>query len=62
MKMRPYTQETEVEAYLDVIDNSLSIRKAVEKHGMNHQTLSNRLRGILARREVVQSNQRLSLC
>jgi len=49
-----YTEDTMAEAYLDVIDNGLSVRKSAQKYGIPASTLSLRLRGIPAKEETVQ--------
>ena len=48
------------DAYLDVMDNGLSIRKSAQKHRIPASTLFSRLRGIPAKVETVQRTQRLS--
>ena len=55
----PYNQDDVENAYLDVTDNHLSMRKACAKHGVPKTTLWNRLNGIRALNERSQE-QRLS--
>jgi len=57
--MPSYTLNSIASAYLDVTDNGLSVRRAAQKHGIPYQTLSDRLKGIIERDEVIQPNQRL---
>lgn len=58
--MTSYTEDDMLDAYLDVTDNHVSIRKAAQMHGIPHQTLSDRLQGTHAQKDQVQPGQRLS--
>lgn len=55
-----YTQDDVENAYLDVTDNHLPLRRAAAKHGVPRATLQDRLRGIRPLNERFQTNQKLS--
>ena len=56
----PYTEDSMVNTILDVTDNSLSLYKSAEKHGIPILTLLTRIHGTLAKEEIVIANRRLS--
>ncbi|RKK81113.1 hypothetical protein BFJ71_g15730 [Fusarium oxysporum] len=60
MPQTPYTEDDVIEAMLDVTDNGLSQHEAAQKHGMPQTTLSDRLRGIPPKPEVIHPAQLLS--
>ncbi len=59
--MPSYTEDSMADAYLNVADNGMSVRKAAEKHGIPHTSLSARLRGRTAKAEAIQPAQLLSV-
>ncbi|KAL9575810.1 hypothetical protein ACKAV7_000052 [Fusarium commune] len=60
MPQLPYTEDNVIEAMLDVTDNRLSQHEAAQKHGMPQTTLSDRLRGIPPKSEVIHPGRLLS--
>ncbi|KAL9572016.1 hypothetical protein ACKAV7_003848 [Fusarium commune] len=60
MPQLPYTEDNVIEAMLDVTDNGLSQHEAAQKHGMPQTTLSDRLRGIPPKSEVIHPGRLLS--
>ncbi|TVY62580.1 hypothetical protein Focb16_v004156 [Fusarium oxysporum f. sp. cubense] len=60
MPQLPYTEDDVIEAMLDVTDNGLSQHEAAQKHGMPQTTLSDPLRGIPPKSEVIHPGRLLS--
>ncbi|KAJ0126995.1 Aspartate--tRNA ligase, cytoplasmic, partial [Fusarium oxysporum f. sp. albedinis] len=60
MPQTPYTEDDVIEAMLDVTDNGLWQHETAQKHGMPQTTLSDRLRGIPPKPEVIHPDQLLS--
>ncbi|KAM5529670.1 transposase [Fusarium oxysporum f. sp. phaseoli] len=59
MPQQSYTENDVIEAMLDVTVNHLSQHQAAQKHGMPQTTLSDRLRGLPSKSEVIQPAQLL---
>ncbi|OBS16091.1 hypothetical protein FPOA_27761 [Fusarium poae] len=60
MSSTSYTVSNVVDAMLDVSDNGLSQYQAAQKHGIPPATLSDRLRGLPSKSDIIQPAQLLS--
>jgi hypothetical protein len=55
-----YTEDSLINAILDIKNHQISIRQAAQKWGVPRSTLSNRLKGQIASADQIQPNQLLT--
>ena len=60
IEMPRYSEDQLLDAYIEVTENRMSVRKAAQKHGVPATTLSARLNGRPPRAEAQQHRQRIS--
>lgn len=58
--MPQYTEDCVCDAYIEVTDNGMSVRKAAQKYGVPPSTLSGRMSGRFAKKDTLQPAKRLS--